>query len=334
MEKPKIVLDPFARRVEWIFSDENYERLTSAFDVLWGKNETMPQEEFDKVRDELFAVITGRWRYGPVSDMGALKAIIEVSGTPPSREVLDYETCFHRGIRVLSCAPVFGPAVAEMALGLALASARGIVEADSLMRAGQEQYSRKGNARNFSLYGQTVGIVGFGGLARCLKPLLDPFHPRYLVYDPWLTQSFLRRYNVESADLDTVLSEARLIFVMGRPTPENKGMISREKMELIRSDAVFLVMSRAHLVDFDALLDMAGAGRFKVATDVYPEQPVPQDHPVRRSTGTILTPHIAGHIREIYGRLGTMVLDDLLSMRDGLPPRELQVVEREIVARL
>jgi phosphoglycerate dehydrogenase-like enzyme len=334
MDKPKVVLDTLFRKVEWIFTDEEHERLMSSFDVLWGKNEAMPQEEFDRAKGDLFAVVCGRWRYGSVADMGRLRAIIEVGGTPPSTEVLDYETCFQRGIRVLSCAPVFGPAVAEMALGLALASARGIVQADARMRAGSEQYSRAGNAGNFSLYGVTVGMIGFGGLAQSLKPLLDPFHPRYLVYDPWLTRSFLRRHNVVSADLDTVLSESRLIFVMARPTPHNKGMISREKMELIRKDAVLLLMSRAHLVDFDALLENANAGRFRVGMDVYPEQPLPQVHPVRKSTGTILTPHIAGHIPEIYARLGTMIVDDLLSMLAGLPPRELQVVEREIVPRM
>ena len=334
MGKPKVVLDPLFRRVEWIFTEEESRRLASSFDVLWGKNETMPLEEFEKVKKELFAVIVGRWRYGSVTDMGKLRAIIEVAGTPPSAEVLDYDTCFRNGIRVLSCAPVFGPAVAEMALGLALASARGIIQADALMRSGGEKYSRAGNPDAFSLYGQKVGLIGFGGLARSLKPLLDPFHPHYLVHDPWLTASFLRRHNVESADLDTVLSECRLIFVMAQPTPENRGMISREKLGLIREDAVLLVMSRAHLVDFDALLEMVNAGRFRAAMDVYPEQPVPADHPVRRSKGTILTSHIAGHVPEIYGRLGTMIIDDLESMLAGLPPRELQVVEREIVTRL
>ena len=221
-----------------------------------------------------------------------------------------------------------------MALGLALASARGILEADGLMRTGQEKYSRVGNAGNFSLYGATVGIIGFGGLARSLKSILDPFRPRFLVFDPWLTGSYLGRVGVESTDLETLLKKSRLIFVMAKPTPENEGMLGRAEMAMIRDDAVLLLMSRAHLVDFDALLDMVNAGRFKVAMDVYPEQPVPPDHPVRKSAGTILTPHIAGHIPEIYGRLGTMILDDLESMLSGFPPRELQVIEREIVEKL
>ncbi len=332
-KKPKVVLDPLFRRVEWIFSDKELRRLESLVEVVWGKNEPMPEEEFEKTKKDAFAVIMGRWRYGAVTDMPELRAIIEVGGSPPSAEVLDYETCFRRGIRVLSCSPVFGPAVAEMALGLALASARGIMTADSLIRVGKEKYSRGGNADNFSLYGKKVGMIGFGGLARSLKPLLDPFRPEYLVYDPWLPDSFLRRYNVQPADLETLLKECRLIFVLAISTPENKGLLNRERMELIRNDAILLVISRAHLVEFDALIEMVNAGRFKAAIDVYPQEPIPPDHAVRQSKNTVLTSHLAGHIAEIYANLGPMIINDLEAMIAGLPPRELQNVERELVGR-
>jgi phosphoglycerate dehydrogenase-like enzyme len=330
-KKPKVVLDPLFRKVEWIFSGDEFRRLESLVDVVWGKNEPMPEEELEKVKKEVFAVITGRWRYGEVAEMENLRAIIEVGGSPPPVDALDYETCFQRGIRVLSCAPVFGPAVAELALGLALCSARGIVEADSRIRSGEEKYSRTGNADAFSLYGKKVGMIGFGGLARSLKPLLDPFRPDYLVYDPWLPDSFLSRYNLKSVDLETLLSESKLIFVLAISTPENKGLLNRERLGLIKEDSILLVISRAHLVDFDALVDMVNEGRFRAAVDVYPEEPIPPDHPVRGTKGTILTPHIAGHVPEIYANLGPMIINDLEAMISGFPPRELQNVERELV---
>jgi len=331
MGKPKVVLDPLFRKVEWIFSEDEYRRLESLADVVWGKNEPMPAEEFDKVKSEIFAIIMGRWSYGEVAEMENLRAIIEVGGSPPPVDALDYETCFHRGIRVLSCSPVFGPSVAEMALGLALASARGIVKADSLIRSGEEKYSRRGNAEAFSLYGKKVGMIGFGGLARSLKPLLDPFRPEYLVYDPWLSDSYLSKFNVKSADLETLLSECKLIFVLAVPTPENKGVLNRKRLGLIQKDAILLVISRAHLVEYDTLIDMVNKRHFRAAMDVYPDEPIPPDHPVRQSKGTILTPHIAGHIPEIYANLGPMIINDLEAMISGFPPRELQNVERELV---
>ena len=334
MGKPKVVLDPLSRRVEWIFSEDEFRRLESLVDVVWGKNDPMPVDEFDKERSEIFAIIMGKWRYGEVTEMPNLRAIIEVGGTPPPVDALDYETCFRRGIRVLSCSPVYGPSVAELALGLALCSARGIVKANGLIRQGNEKYSRAGNAETISLYGKKVGMIGFGGLARSLKPLLDPFRPDYMVYDPWLPDSFLSKYNVKSVDLETLLSESNLIFVLAIPTPENKGLLNRKRLALIKKDSILLLMSRAHLVDFDALVDIVNEGRFKAAIDVYPEEPIPPDHPVRGSKGTILTPHLAGHVPENYAKLGPMIIDDLEAMIAGFPPRELNNVEREIVHRI
>ena len=334
MGKPKVVLDPIFRKVEWIFSEDEYRHLESLVDVVWGKNEPMPAQEFDEVKREVFAVITGRWVYGGVKEMENLRAIIEVGGSPPPVDALDYETCFQRGIRVLRCSPVFGPSVAEMALGLALASARGIVKANRLIGSGEEKYARRGNAEAFSLYGKKVGMIGFGGLARSLKPLLDPFRPDYLVYDPWLPDSFLSKHNVKSVDLETLLSESKLIFVLALSTPENKGLLNRERLGLIKEDSILLVISRAHLVDFDALIDMVNEGRFRAAIDVYPQEPIPPDHPIRGTKGTILTPHLAGHVPEIYANLGLMIINDLEAMIAGFPPRELNNVEREIIHRI
>ncbi len=202
------------------------------------------------------------------------------------------------------------------------------------MRGGQEKYSRAGNADAFTLYGKTVGMIGFGGLGQSLKPLLEPFRCQFVVYDPWLPPSYLARFGVKPVDLDTLMKESRLIFVLAASTPENKGLIDRKKLELIRPDAVFLLMSRAHLVDFDALVEMANQGRFRAAIDVYPTEPLPAQHPARRSANTILSAHRAGHVPEDFLRLGTMLVNDIEAVLNGLPPREFKAAEPEIIGRL
>ena len=79
---------------------------------------------------------------------------------------------------------------------------------------------------------------------------------------------------------------------------------------------------------------MADQGRFRVVTDVYPEEPVPADHSVRESKNTILTAHLAGSVHEDFKDIGRMVVDDLEAMIKGLPPTEMQVVQPEIIHRL
>ena len=329
MSRPKVVLDPHPRKVEWIFSDADYARLKGLAEILWAKNEPLPVEELRRIAGDAAMVVTCKWRFGPLTGLPGLRAIFEVGGGPIPETDLDYAECSRRGIRVMSCSPFFGPAVAEMALGLALCSARGILRADSLMRSGQEKFSRAGNAEAFTLYGKKVGMIGFGGLARSLKPLLDPFRCEYLVYDPWRQTSHLAGLGVWPVDLDTLLRESRLIFVLAVPTAGNKGLLDRRRLGLIRPDAVLLLMSRAHLVDFDALVELVNQGRFRAAMDVYPEEPPPLDHPVRTSANTILTAHLAGHIPEDFPNMGTMLVNDIEAVLRGLEPRRFKALGPE-----
>ena len=261
--KPKVILDPSGRRLRTIFSRGDLARVYAAADIVWGKDEPMPPEEIEPVREDVEVIIAGGWRHGDVNRFPKLRAILEVSGGFPSPQVLDYASCFARSIRVLSCAPAFGPAVAELGLGLALACARQIAWTDTAFRYGEPNWSHTKFPTEigdtFTLYGKQVGLIGFGGLARALLPLLRPFGCPIQVYDPWLTPAYLRTQGVEPTDLDTLLSTSRFIFVLAVPGAGNKAFLNRDKLELIRRDAVFLLLSRAHVVDFDALTELLAA---------------------------------------------------------------------------
>lgn len=334
MPKPKVLLDPHPRKIDWLFDAHNWQRLNDLAEIVWGRDDPMPADEIAPFAPDLAAVVTCGWRFGSLDALPNLRAILEVGGAHPSPDLLDYDACFRRHIRVLSCAPAFGPVVAEMALGLAIAAGRGIVEGDRLMRVGEERYSRAGNEDAFTLYRKRVGLIGYGGLARSLRPLLTPFGCEILVHDPWLTPAFLQRQGVTPVELDTLLSTSRVIFVLALPSAENRELIDRRRLELIRPDAVFALISRAHLVDFDALLELVNEGRFRAVIDVYPDEPVPRDHPVRGSRNTILSSHRAGHVPEDFQVMGRMVVDDLEAVLAGLPPTEMQSAQPELVARL
>jgi phosphoglycerate dehydrogenase-like enzyme len=332
--KQKILLDPAFRKLSEIFDPADLARLHTFAHVVWGRDEAMPADEFAKIKSDLFAIISGRWRYGVVSELPNLKAILEVGGRHPSPQVLDYPTCFARNIRVLSCAPAFGPMVAEMALGMALAAAREIVDGHVAFTQGQEQWLHAGNVNTFTLYGQTVGFIGFGGLARCLKPLLAPFACNILAYDPWLPATYLRNQGVTPTDLETLLATAKVIFVLAIPSLENKALLDRSQLERIQLGSVFVLISRAHVVDFAALTELVQAGRFKAAIDVYPQEPLPQDHPIRTAPGVIHSAHRAGSVPRDLRNIGRMVVNDLEAMLAGLPPTEMQIAQPEIVFRL
>ncbi len=329
-----VLLDPHFRTLDEIFDPADLQRLHEMADVVWGRDEPMPADAFEGVKGEVFAIVTGRWRHGSVTEMPHLRAVLEVGGRHPSPQVLDYAACFARGIRVLSCAPAFGPMVAEMALGMALSAARGIVEGHVAFTNGEEKYLHAGNVGTFTLYGQSIGFIGYGGLARSLQPLLAPFKAKIQVYDPWLPVTYLTGQGVTPVDLDTLLATSQVIFVLAIPSVENKALLGRERLNLIQLGVVLVLISRSHLVDFDALTELVSAGRFKAAIDVFPQEPLPLDHPIRQASGAVLSAHRAGSVARDMRTIGRMVVDDVEAMLMDLPPLAMQVAQPEIVFRL
>jgi phosphoglycerate dehydrogenase-like enzyme len=330
--KPVVIVDPHFRQMAEIFSPSDLERLYSLAEIIWGKDEPMPLDRFREALPKTEALICADWRYGDMLDIARnLRAILTVSGGFPLE--LDYDKCFDRRIRVLSVAPAFARQVAEMSLGLALATSRDIALGDRAMRAGQEKYLHEGNTNTFLLYGKTVGFIGYGNIARELRPLLEPFGCHILAYDPWLSESYLQRLGVKPVTLEELMTGSEVIFVLAAPTSENRALLSREVLELIQPGAVLALMSRAHVVDFDALTELVLAGRFKAAIDVFPREPLEKNHPIRHAEGVILSAHRAGSVVEGLWEIGQMVVDDLEAIVRGLPPQRLQPAQPELARR-
>lgn len=330
----KVIVDTHFRRMAETFSPEDTKRLHEIAEVVWAKDEPMPPEAIAEVKDEVVAVVAANWRHGAVSEFPRLRAILEVSGRFPDLDTLDYAACFARGIRVLSCAPSFAPVVAEMALALALASGREIVTNDAAMRTGTEiWWDRKTFAQTRMLFDQPVGFIGFGSIARALKPLLAPFRCPIQVYDPWLADGFLRDQGVTPVALETLLESSQVVFVLATPSAENEAMLNRQRLERMSPDALLVLISRAHVVDFDALTDLLYAGRLRAAIDVFPEEPLPADHPIRRAPNVILSPHRAGGDRNGTTFIGHMVVNDLEAILSGNPPQQMQAAQPEWIAK-
>ena len=335
MSPPVILFDPFPRSAPMIFTAEMEQRFLGLGRIV-GLGESgagkLPADLVEATLPEAVAVVgqtdldASRLARAP-----KLKAIVNVEGNFVRN--VDYAECFRRGIQVLTIAPAFAHPVAEMALGFALDLARGITRADRLMREGKEQYGLLGARDSFVLRGTTMSFIGCGNLGRALLPLLASFRPRLLIHDPWLPDGLIREMGGEPASLAAALSEARVIFALAGVTEENRGLLSRERLEMIRSDAVFLLLSRAGLVDFDALLDLVAAGRFRAATDVFPVEPAPADSRARQVDGLLLSAHRAGASSSTFATIGEMVVDDLGLILQGLPPQRLQAARAETVGR-
>lgn len=326
MNRQRVLLNPHFRRMDEIFGPAAADALHANFDVVWGRDEPMPVDAFVRELDDVDAAIFAEWPEGV--DLAAtgprLRLLADVSGTL-DHPGLDFDACFRRGIQVGTIAPVFGRPVAEHCLGLAISAARSISQSSEKFRDGSELYQHDGTVGCTSLYGNTVGFIGCGGLSRELQSLLRPFGCRLIGYDPWVSDEDLSARGIERCpDLGSLFDQSGVVFVLAVPTPSNRGMISGELMERLGTDDVLIVASRAHLVDFDAMTELLAAGRFRAGIDVFPTEPLRADHQIREARTAVLTAHIAGALPDDLRSIGDSVLADLNAVFSGTEPEHLQ----------
>ncbi|HSB70606.1 MAG TPA: hydroxyacid dehydrogenase [Candidatus Methylomirabilis sp.] len=328
--KPKALVDPHPRTLELLFDGGDRKTLESLVALTVWEGSRMPAEMVERHLPEA-SVIIGQTDLPRerLERAQRLKAIINVEGN--FQPNIDYAFCFERGIHVLGTGVAFGKAVAEMALGLAIALARGIPDGDRLFREGREVYGRFSNQDSFLLSGARVGFIGFGNLGRALIRLLTPFQCRIRVYDPWLPGRWLEELGMTPSSLEDLLTSSQIVFVLAGATAENQAMLDRRRLDLMPKGACLVLVSRASLVDFDALTAKLVTGDIRAAVDVFPEEPFPKDHPIRQLDNVILSAHRSGSLASAYRLMGEMLVDDLGQILKGLPPLRLQRAERETV---
>jgi phosphoglycerate dehydrogenase-like enzyme len=326
-----VLLAPYPRTVQEILSQEDLERLASFSKISWARDDPIPNHKLSQLLANAWAYVSAKPKLDTkgLSSAPNLRVIVEVGGGFPTS--IDYATFFASGIRVLSCAPACGPQVAEMTLALILAAGRGLVTAHEGFRTGDEVWQGERTGWDFTLFGQEVGFIGCGSLARNLLPLLAPFKCTVRVYDPWLPDSLIRQLGCLPTSLDEVLHKSRVTAVLATPTRSNRGLLDRHKLRLMPQGSLLALMSRAHLVDFDALTEAVSEGRIQAAIDVFPEEPLPREHPVRRLPNVILSAHRAAALRKERHLIGQMLVDDLELIHKGLPPTQLQVAQPELI---
>ena len=328
----QVILDPAPRTVRDIFSPQAEAAFRAGHDVIdWDGSDRdsfyarhlpgceilMSQQPMDRARLNLAP---------------RLRAIFNVeTNFLPN---VDYDECFRRGIHVLAPGGVFALPVAEMALGMALSLARNIHGEHAAFLQGKEKWLFEGNREAELMTGSRVGIIGFGDLGRALWRLIAPFGARVQVHDPWLPDGHLRRLGVEPAGFETLMRDNRFVFVMATITTENRGLIGAEALSWMQPGANLILVSRAAAVDFPALCAAAATGRVRVATDVFPVEPLPPDDPIRKVPGMLFSPHRAGALESALREIGTRCAEDIGLISQGLTPVASRRAERETVARM
>jgi D-3-phosphoglycerate dehydrogenase / 2-oxoglutarate reductase len=210
--------------------------------------------------------------------------------------------------------------VSDHALALLLALARRLTAADGAVKAGGWDVVAHAGIRR--LRGQTLGLLGFGKIAKALASKVEPLGMKVLVYDPYLDPALIARHGVEAVSLDRLLAEADTVSIHVPLSPETRNIVGKRELARMKPTAFLINTSRGGIVDEQVIAVALKEGRLGgAALDVLSVEPPPADHPLRQAPNVILTPHLAFYSRESVIELQTKAAEEVARALKGEPPR-------------
>src|SRR5690606_11364370 len=202
---------------------------------------------------------------------------------------IDLEAATERGIAVLNAPSGNTISAAELTIALLLSLVRRVPAADRSMKRGE--WDRR-SFTGIELYGKTLGLVGAGRIGGEVAKRAKGFGMRVVAYDPFLSEERARALEIELAPLEEVLRRADVLSLHTPLTEATANLIDAERLALLKPGAFLVNAARGGVVDEAALVQALEEGRLAgAALDVYAEEPLPADHPLRRIEGVVLTPH-------------------------------------------
>ena len=246
-------------------------------------------------------------------------------------DTVDVAAATERGIVVANVVGFGVHEVAEHAIALLLAGARRVVAHDRAIREGAWDIAQADPIHRIT--GSTLGLVGYGRIARAVQAKLAGFQVRTLVYDPFVPPDEVRANGAEPVDLPALLASADLISLHAPLTAETRHLIDREALRLVKPTAVLANTARGGLVDTAALVEALDEGRLAAAgLDVHEAEPLPDDDPVRAAGRAIILDHAGWYSEESIEALQRGAIEATVAVLTGRRPAS--VVNPEVYARL
>lgn len=276
---------------------ELVERLTPYDAVVLMRERTpMPAQVIDALPRLRLIVSTGR--RNPVVDAAAARARgITVSGT-----------------RGLSTAP------AELTWALILGLARNLVREAGNIAAGRWQ-----TAVGLDLAGRTLGVLGLGRIGSQVAAVGKAFGMDVLAWSEHLTEERAGAVGASVVPLPRLLAESDVVTIHLVLGDRTRGLLGERELAAMKPSALLVNTSRGPIVDKPALVAALTAGRLGGAgLDVYDEEPLAFDDPLRATPRTLLTPHIGYVTEDVYRLFYGDVVEDIVAFLDGAPVREIE----------
>ena len=228
---------------------------------------------------------------------------------------IDLNAARRRGIAVCNMPGTNTQAVAEMTLLLMLATLRQLAELDRLTRAGRGWALDPAMADDFGeLSGRTIGLVGFGSVARRLYPILEALGAAVLYTNRRPAPDLPAQFR----PLRELLPIADLLSLHLPLIPETTAIINAGALAAMKPGSILINTARGQLVDGSALIDALTSGHLRGAgLDVFSCEPVRADDPLLRLPNVVTTPHLAWLTAETLERSLAIIAENCRRLGSG-----------------
>ena len=297
---------------------------TEALSVLEGAGIQMTRlvddytdEKFAETIPEYDALIIGAHKF-PAEVMERCGRLQIIAKHGAGLDNIDLEAAKRLGITVTNVPATNANAVADLAVAHMLNLCRGVSAASWGVKNGVwKVYIGR------DMYAKTLGLVGFGNIAKNVARRARGFSMKVLAYDPYITEvpEEFQDY-VTIASLDEVCAKSDFVSVHVPLTEETRNMFDRKRLDMMKTGAFLINTSRGGIVEEQALFEVCKEGKLGgAALDVVETEPLPADSPLLALSNVVITPHIGMYSYEAVNAVSVTCAENVAKKLGGETPR-------------
>lgn len=229
---------------------------------------------------------------------------------------IELEAASRHGVKACNCPGQNSNAVAELTVGFIISVLRGVIPLHKAM-----EKSTWPRALGEELCGKTVGLMGFGAIARMAAKKLSSFDVTLKAYDLYPNEAAARELGVEMVSQDEIIETCDIVSLHAPATAENHHLFNANTIARMKDGAYLINAARGALVDLDALAAALQSGKIAgAALDAFEVEPLPEDSAILQCENVILTPHTGAESRQAYHRVSMVAAQNVIDTLAGREP--------------
>jgi D-3-phosphoglycerate dehydrogenase len=302
-----LVSDSFAEEGRTILADGG------ANEVVY-KPDITPEDLLKEIGEYDALVIRSRTKV-PADVLRAGKKLKIVGRAGVGVDNVDIPIATDCGIIVANAPDGNTATTCEHAISLLMSLIRNVPQGDATMKAGKWE---KKKLTGVELYGKTLGIIGLGKIGRAVAQRMQAFGMTIFGYDPYVSTEVAQKLGISLKTVEEILVGADIVTIHTPKTEETNNLIDAAALKKMKPTAFIVNCARGGIINEADLAAALEAGQIAgAALDVFTTEPLPEDHPLRKTPRLVLTPHLGASTAEAQEKVALQVAEQVASCMKG-----------------